>query len=296
MSNRTEYTVMLHTARADAYGAGLEYVKPEVVASSNDLSRYLQHPTHALKPGQYTDDTQMAVAVLEALLSGKPLTTELFTQSFVDCFKRDQREGYAGGFYKFLCSVTDAADFLAKIKPDSDKSGAAMRAVPVGILPTIAEVLSVSKLQAAITHNTVDGIAAAQASSLAGHYFFYNLGARKDLGAFLEKHVPGHKWNTRWEGKVGQQGWMSARAAFTAIMENDSMSALLRQCIAYTGDVDTVAAIACGAAAASSEVKQDLPAVLTDTLENGTYGKDYLIGLDRKLSDAVAKYKANVIA
>lgn len=284
--------MLLETAIGDAYGAGLEYVSDELVRTGNDLSQYRQHPKHKLKPGQYTDDTQMALAIVEVLLAGGEYSKARFTQAFVDVFKRDQREGYAQGFYHFLVSVTDAADFAKRIKPDSDKSGAAMRAVPLGLLATVDEVLAVAKLQATITHDTPDGIAAAQAAALAGHYFLYGLGAKADLGKFLEKHVPSHKWSEPWSGKVGQQGWMSVRAAVTAIMQCDSMSALLRQCIAYTGDVDTVAAIAAGAASVATEIKQDIPAVLVDTLENGTYGRDYLVALDKKFAAEVAKRRA----
>jgi len=52
---------------------------------------------------------------------------------------------------------------------------------------------------------------------------------------------------------------------------------------AFTGDVDTVAAIALAAASNSPEITHDLPQTLIDTLENQTYGKDYLIELDQKL-------------
>lgn len=61
------------------------------------------------------------------------------------------------------------------------------------------------------------------------------------------------------------------------------MMALLRRCVDFTGDVDTVAALALGAAASSIEVKQDLSDALVQGLENGTYGREYLRGLDHKL-------------
>lgn len=76
---------------------------------------------------------------------------------------------------------------------------------------------------------------------------------------------------------------MSVRAAITAVMRNDSMSKLLQDCIAFTGDVDTVAAIALAAGSCSEEITQDLPDHLIATLENNSYGKDYLINLDKQL-------------
>ncbi|BCL82258.1 hypothetical protein ccbrp13_47230 [Ktedonobacteria bacterium brp13] len=85
-------------------------------------------------------------------------------------------------------------------------------------------------MQASITHNTLDGIHAAVAASLMTHYFIYRLGPRQVLGSFLEQYVPG-KWSRPWLGEVGAKGWMSVRAAITAITHNDHMSSLLKDCI-----------------------------------------------------------------
>jgi hypothetical protein len=80
---------------------------------------------------------------------------------------------------------------------------------PMGVFPTIAEVIARCELQAAIAHNTPDGIQAAVAA-LMTHYFLYDLGPKAQLGAFLEQQVPGD-WSEPWRGKVGHQGLMSAR-------------------------------------------------------------------------------------
>jgi hypothetical protein len=71
-----------------------------------------------------------------------------------------------------------------------------------------------------------------------------------------------------------------------------SMTEILRACVAVTGDVDTVAAIALGAAAACGEVKQDLPESLMQGLENGAYGRDFLADLDARLMAKMADLKA----
>jgi len=102
------------------------------------------------------------------------------------------------------------------------------------------------------------------------------------LGEFLAQHVPG-EWARPWHGKVGSKGLMSARAAVTALMRCDGMRQLLKMCVDFTGDVDTVAAIALAAGACSREIAQDLPENLTVTLENRAYGRDYLIALGGRL-------------
>jgi ADP-ribosylglycohydrolase len=274
--------LLLELAIGDAYGAGFEYADPGFVRQYNDLSHYMQHPRHRLRAGSYTDDTQMSLGIVECMVSGKPWEPLLLAEAFVEAFKRDPREGYANGFYHFLQNVRDGAQFLREIKPDSDKSGAAMRAAPIGLYPTPVEVIERCTVQAALTHNTADGINAAVAVALMTHYFFYNLGPKKALGLFLEEYVPG-RWADPWTGKVGAKGWMSVRAAVTALTRNETMSGLLKICIQFTGDVDTAAAIALPAGSCSREIVQDLPQHLIDGLENGQYGRDYIRQLDTQL-------------
>ncbi len=92
-----------------------------------------------------------------------------------------------------------------------------------------------------------------------------------------------------WTGKVGSKGRMSVRAAITAITACDGLSDLLRTCVAFGGDVDTVAAIALSAASCCPRFRKDLPAALVEGLENGTYGRNYIVELDRRLLAAVRR-------
>ncbi|WP_206686031.1 ADP-ribosylglycohydrolase family protein [Kribbella qitaiheensis] len=279
---------MVELAVGDAYGAGFEYADPAFVATHNTVRGYVQHPTHAgIGPGAYTDDTQMTIAVAEHLISAEPWTGERLADRFVTAFRRDRREGYAGGFYRLLSEVQDGAELLARIDPSSDKSGAAMRAGPVGLLPTVADVLHHSAVQARVTHDTPAGIEAAQAAALAVHYCHYELGPLAQLGPWIDRQVQSvggrGGWSQPWRGKVGAQGWMSVRAAITAMTKSTSLSDILRSCVAFTGDVDTVATVALGAASRSPLVVQDLPNVLRRGLENGPYGRGYLWNLDARL-------------
>jgi ADP-ribosyl-[dinitrogen reductase] hydrolase len=280
--------MILELAIGDAYGAGFEYAGERMVRERNDLSAYVQHPRHALQPGRYTDDTQMSIAIAEAMLSGREWTAELLASSFVDVFRRDARQGYSSRTYAALNGATDGADFLARLDPVSDTSGAAMRASPIGLYSEIATVLSRCRLQAALTHNTPGGIQAAQAASLMTHFTYYQLGPKRDLPAFLSRHVPG-EWVIAWRGKVGQPGMASVRAALTALVHCDRMSDLLRMCVDFTGDVDTVAAVALAAGSCCTEMQQELPAHLHAGLERGPFGYDYLVELDRRLLGQVGR-------
>jgi ADP-ribosyl-[dinitrogen reductase] hydrolase len=274
--------VLLELAIGDAYGAGFEYADPEMIRQQNNLSRYVKHPRHNNQPGCYTDDTQMSLAIAETIVSGEPWKPAVLAHKFVEVFQRDPRKGYATGFYHFLKHVRDGEQFLRDINPSSEKSGAAMRAAPIGIYPTIPLVIERCTIQAALTHNTPNGINAAVVAALMTHYFLYHLGPKSELGVFLEEQVHGC-WASPWTGKVKSQGWMSAQAAVTALTRCNTMGDLLKTCIQFSGDVDTVAAIALAAGSCSTEIAQDLPAHLFDELENGQYGRDYIRLLDTQL-------------
>jgi len=274
--------MLLELAIGDAYGAGFEYADAEIVRQHNDLSAYVKHPKHDTQPGSYTDDTQMSLAIAEAVVAAEPWEPLMLASRFVEVFKRDPRAGYAGRFYHFLQNVQDGEQFLREIVPASEKSGAAMRAAPIGIYPTIEQVIERCSIQAAITHNMPMGINAAVAAALMTHYFLYALGPKQELGLFLEKYVSG-PWAMPWSGSVRSPGWMSVQAAITALVGSASMSTLLKRCIQFTGDVDTVAAIALAAGSCSAEIAQDLPSHLFDGLENSRYGRDYIRQLDARL-------------
>lgn len=276
--------MLLEIAVADAYGAGFEYGDPAALRTRNTLAAYVKHPRHPLPPGCYTDDTQMSLAIAEAMLSGERWTPGMLAGKFVEAFQRDPREGYAQGFYQFLKQTETAEAFLANILPDSDKSGAAMRATPIGLYPNVGEVIERCTVQARLTHDTPDGIGAAVAAALLAHYCAYDHGPLKHAGAWIEGQIGG-QWSAPWAGKVGPKGWMSVRAAITAVSRAKSLSGLLKDCIAFSGDVDTVAAIAAGAASLSEQVVQDLPDGLVLSLEDGRFGRNYVIDLDRQLME-----------
>ncbi|MFC6089135.1 ADP-ribosylglycohydrolase family protein [Saccharothrix lopnurensis] len=276
--------MLVELAIGDAYGAGFEYADPDYVTRHNTLAGYVRNPRHPrLAPGHYTDDTQLTLALAELLVSGEPWTRETVAEAFVTAFHRDPREGYARGFHAFLGTVRTGEEFLARIRPDSDKSGAAMRTAPLGLLPTPADVLHHTDVQARVTHDTPDGVAAARAAALAVHYCDRGLGPVASVGAWVADRLGSPVWARPWRGPVGPKGVASTRAALTALAAGGTLSGVLRACVAFTGDVDTVATIALAAASRSAEVVPDLPPVLVAGLENGAYGRDHLAAVDARL-------------
>lgn len=279
-------------AIADARGVCFEYAPKRIIRERNNWDvAYFPHHKFGTGAGLYSDDAQMTLAVAETLLDcGKAAAARDFAEHFVTAFKREDspREGYASAFQQFLIEVGNVDEFLERIRPESNKSGAAMRAGPCGLLVEVGEVLEVSARQARVTHDTPEGIAAAQAAALMVHYGYRDLGAKADLPAWLDMHVPGFDWGVPHKGEVGPRGIDSVRAALTSYLRVDSFADLLIDCVNFGGDVDTVAAIAAAAASCAGDFDQTIPAGLLAGLEDGPFGRTYLEGIDRRLSEFAA--------
>ena len=276
---------MLACAVGDAYGAGFEFAPPARVRKHNDLSGYIQHQKwKEMKPGHYTDDTQMAMGIAEHMLVNDVWSIPSLAARFVTGFHRDPRAGYAGPFYDFLKQTVDGGAFINNIRPHSDKSGGAMRAFPLGFYPDTHLVRDLAMFQASLTHATHNGMMAAAVAALMFHHRYHHLGDKNSLSEFLSDWT-GLDFAKPWVGAVSSSGMDCVQAAVTAFLGNDSMGDVLKACVAFTGDVDTVAAIAMPAAAVCEDTAGWLPLVLIDGLENELLGRKFLQWMDEKLLD-----------
>ena len=271
--------MLLTIAYSDAIGCGFEFIPQNVVEAHNNMERYRLHALDHHPPGSFSDDTQMSVAVAECMLGDVEWTPLDIAHSFVRCFKRDPRLAYSKGFLSVLQASKDGAQLIAKLKPGSERNGAAMRSCPMGYEPDIDRVLEMAEVQAKVTHDTEGGVTSSQAVALAAHYALYQLGPMNEVGAFVCSHVKG-PWEEPWKGRVPCHGVKTVQAVFHVLRNAKTMSEVLKSSIAFGGDTDSTAAIAGGCAGASKQYEDDLPEFLLRDLENGEYGRDYLLKLD----------------
>lgn len=268
--------MLLELGIADAYGSGFEWTSTPPV---NDLQHYYGHMSQLkMRVGEYTDDTQMSIGTAEVVLAGD-MTELSFATAWVNAFHRNPHGGYASGFLKFLQEVKTGEQFLTDINPLSDRSGSCMRVLPISFLSSLDQVKRVAALQAAITHNTPNGIKCAVGVAVAG--FLLRHGTKpQDVASQLGDS----SWTQPWVNNlVSVTAHDCSHAAMFLVSTSSSLAEILKRSADYIGDIDTLAAIACGLGSLSADIKKDLPEVLFDRLENGTYGRDFLIGLDQKL-------------
>jgi ADP-ribosylglycohydrolase len=307
--------MLLRIAQGDAYGMATEYIElPRdrlVQERALAFERYVKHPRHDVLAGKYTDDTQMSIAVAEVLLDetsarlrarskqdtsreatsarlDPPTLTRELADAFVRCFQRDPRKGYSRGFQAFLESVKDASDFRRRVRNDSDKNGAAMRSVPIGVLHDPALVKRVAEVQAKITHDTPGGVLSSQAVALMSHFALHMDEPLSALPAWLDRELPAHL--APWDGApvIGPGvGMNTARAVLTLVSQEESLLGIARRAIAWGGDTDSVLAIAWGVA--SARMREDLPEFFERGLEDGPYGRTFLRELGARLATAYAR-------
>jgi ADP-ribosyl-[dinitrogen reductase] hydrolase len=273
--------VLFEIAIGDAYGAGFEFSSRDKIERSNTLAAYVEHEL-GIPAGRYTDDTQMSIAVSEVLLSDAT-TGDAFADAFVTCYKRDRRGGYAKGLQALLDECQDGADLRARIRPESRRNGAAMRSVPLGLIPEKTRLFAAAQAQATVTHHTPEGILSSRVVAYMSHLLLYGETRVSDLPALVKSEL-GFELRHDWHQEVECDALQTLHAVNTALQRNGRMSDLLVDCVNFSGDVDSVAAIAMGLASLSAEYVCDVPNVLRHGLEDETYGATFLHGLDAALA------------
>lgn len=294
----------------DALAAATEYVEPEapIVEKTLRFIRYESHPWHGHRPGRYTDDAEMSAANARVLIGDFERTELGFAGAYLAEFERGgKREGYSRGTRALLESVNgDPHSLLHRLKSinpktrqaynRSKKNGAAMRSVPFGVLPDVGEMLDLVSLQAAVTHDSLEGLFSARAVALMSHYALYEPGSLEQMGDWCVGHLPHgdqafrELLTTSWQG-----GAVTSRrdipvslttvwAVSDLLREGPSLMEIMRRLITWGGDTDSVAAIAWGIASARYR-DEVLPAFLENDLELGDprTGAPYLRELGTKL-------------
>ncbi|GGX02763.1 ADP-ribosylglycohydrolase family protein [Aquimarina muelleri] len=276
--------MILEAGLADAYGAGFEFADANDILVYNTLKEYRKHPRYASIYGTYTDDTQMAIAITELILETKEWSKLSIADKFVEVFKRDPRKGYSSRFYTILEQVSSGKELLEVLHPNSNRNGAAMRSYPIGIYKREDVILEKSEQQAIITHNTKEGILSSKIIALAAHYFLYKKGSKKHLIEYLEVTLSQHFDFIR-TSTLKMEALPTVNTVIALILDHKSMSSCLIEAVDLGGDTDTVASLSLAILSLCKDTIYDLPNWLYKDFKNDTFGKDYLIELDNKLSN-----------
>ncbi len=267
--------------------------------------------------GCYTDDTQMMIALAEALIEsdGEP-TPELIIDRFLANY--DPSRGYGWGAHKLMQLWKKGADWqqaACQIFPDgSFGNGAAMRIAPVGVLyhGDRAKLGELARLSAKITHAHPLGVQGAllqaHAIGLAIRYrrggtlspanFILDLLAlaRDEFDLYREKLLIIKDFLDSPRSRSPNGARKVARAlgvGFTApdsvptaifsfLIHHSSFEDAVVFAVNLGGDADTIGAM-CGAVAGAYLGIEAIPDRWLDALEDGVKGRTYVSSLADRL-------------
>jgi ADP-ribosylglycohydrolase len=122
---------------------------------------------------QWTDDTHMALSIVETLEKHGYIDQDFLAQAFAKRYIQEPHRGYAGGAIRLLNQVSNGGNWR-EISPllfgnGSYGNGSAMRVAPIGgyFFNDLKQVAEQAQLSAVITHAHIEGQAGAIAVAVA---------------------------------------------------------------------------------------------------------------------------------
>ena len=150
---------------ADAIGAQLEFRQRRFTLSEvRDAIHFKGQNFSGVKPGQYTDDSEMEICLLMGLIDGKEeeyFPIEHIAKRYIEWFKSEPFDIGIATTYA-LTDSTNAEDMINNayfFNQDSESNGSLMRCIPIavyGIGKPIEIILDMTSSDASLTHNSKD--------------------------------------------------------------------------------------------------------------------------------------------
>ena len=189
------------------------------------------------EPALVTDDTQMALAVGEALIEvGPDLTPDAFEpvlrRRFLEWAASPENDRAPGMTCLRACgNLADGRPWVRATQADSKGCGANMRVTPVGLVPGLTEDqrAGAAQLQAALTHGHATGLAASELTARAVLLLREGLAPRDLLGALRDRCAEQRKiYRGDWLGELWQRPTVSSPEDYIARGWDECAAALDR--------------------------------------------------------------------
>ncbi|HSS00357.1 MAG TPA: ADP-ribosylglycohydrolase family protein [Kofleriaceae bacterium] len=168
MGNADARTSLLGLAVGDAFGSMLDRVGADL---PQQVAKRLISPH---RPWRWTDDTAMALSIVEVLEQHGAIETDALAAAFARRFAEEPGRGYGAGAYRLLSRLGMGASWREEATrmfggKGSYGNGAAMRAAPIGAFfaPDLERVRAEALRSAEPTHAHPEGAAGAVAVAIA---------------------------------------------------------------------------------------------------------------------------------
>jgi len=148
-------------------------------------------------PWKFTDDTVMALSIVEVLGTHALVDQDALARRFASKYRRDPARGYVGTAHEILGQLAAGASWR-EVSPavfggaGSMGNGGAMRAAPIGayFADDLGEAARQARLSAKVTHAHLEGQAGAMAVAVAAAWVTTQRGPGSALFAAVLDHLP----------------------------------------------------------------------------------------------------------
>jgi ADP-ribosylglycohydrolase len=212
------------------------------------------------KGSKFTDDTVLSMAIAKSIIDNEPYLDNIVR------FGREYPDAGYGGFFRRWLKGDNHTPY------NSWGNGSAMRVSPIGFaFDNEEEVLKEAKKSAEITHNHIEGIKGAEATTLA--IFMARKGKSKEeirevisdrFEYNLSREVNEIRPNYRFEVSCQK----SVPESIICFLDSDSFEDCIRNAISLGGDADTMGAIAGGIAEAYYGIPKEIEREVSHYLPN----------------------------
>jgi ADP-ribosylglycohydrolase len=170
-------------------------------AIGTDPYAWQQHLANRESPvgrWRYTDDTEMALAIVEVLERHQQIDQDDLAEAFARRYARDDRRGYGGMAHRILMEIGAGRPWQKVSSGVFDGGGSlgnggAMRVAPLGayFADDLPRLIEQAALSAQVTHWHAEGQAGTIAAAVAAA-FAWNHRGEADAGGEMLRHVVAH--------------------------------------------------------------------------------------------------------
>lgn len=284
---------MTGLAIGDALGMPFETESPLAPRLASWGGDYQASSYHRLKPGQFTDDTQMSLAIAETIIENKFYEPSLAAKKYLAWFTSGDCRGIGNNTRLAMQNLQHGKDWHASGIEEAQGNGTAMRAAPIGAhqnrgTERLRAAGHWARIDASITHKSDEAKEGSAAMAVAVSHLCSG-GKKTDLLTTVLQHVEKSRVRSALEDvyRAIRRGdslgdflktreWLlagvsphvvqSVPAAFTVFLFSENFDDTVKNAVRMGGDTDSVAAMA-GALAGSLYGIEGIPQALLSPLE-----------------------------
>ena len=153
--------VIVGLAVGDAMGMPLEFMSKQQIQRQHGgkVREYVKpiprHPCEHLSPGQYTDDTQMAMALAKSIIDKGEFSPHAFKRRLIEWYECKDHRAPGNACIQAVARLDQGVSYKESGQENAAGCGSAMRVAPLALVYGGKELIKHSHLQSIMTHQDV---------------------------------------------------------------------------------------------------------------------------------------------